>query len=115
MTAKTARPRTAAARQELVRKYGFYALTFTPEELHLLESDPEARPEIKLLRTKILRLARLTPLRAIDEDELDALVKLVRVVAALDAMERTSVMRLKAEGGSDPVLDALAAMDEDPL
>ena len=39
----------------------------------------------------------------------------MRVVAALDAMERTSVMRTKAEGGVDPALAALAVLDEEDL
>jgi hypothetical protein len=106
---------TALSRQELVRRYGFYAPTFTPEELRHLDEQPDARPEFMLLRTKILRLAKLTPLTKIDEQELDALIKLVRVVAALDAMERTSVMARKAEGAQDPVLEALAGMDAEDL
>ena len=101
--------------RKMIRKYGFYASTFTPEERRFLESQPDQRPEFALLRTKILRLARLTPLTEINEDQLDTLIKLVRVVAALDAMERTGVMRMKAEGASDPTLDALAALEgEDP-
>jgi hypothetical protein len=98
-----------------VQKYGFYACTFTAEELRYLDADPNSRPEFALLRTKILRLAKLTPLKSIDEDQLDTLIKLVRVVAALDAMERTAVMRTKAEGGVDPELAALAALDGEDL
>lgn len=105
----------ATARDELIRKYGLYSPTFTPEELAYLDSQPEERPEFALLRTKILRLAKLTPLKTLDEDELDALIKLVRVVAALDAMERTGVMARKADAPVDPALAALAEMDEDPL
>jgi hypothetical protein len=110
---------------ERMQKYGFYASTFTAEELRYLDIEPipgngaqgpaASRPELALLRTKILRLAKLTPLKSIDEDQLDALIKLVRVVAALDAMERTSVMRTKAEGGVDPALAALAANDLEDL
>jgi hypothetical protein len=117
MSKSDARPRTqrTAPREELIRTYGLYAPTFTPEELEYLDAQPETRPEFALLRTKILRLAKLTPLKTLDEDELDALIKLVRVVAALDAMERTGVMRLRAEAPVDPALAALAEMDEDPL
>ena len=107
MTDKTARPRMTM--QERIQKYGFYASTFTAEEMRYLEADPTTRPEFAMLRTKILRLARLTPLKSIDEDQLDTLIKMVRVVAALDALERTSVMRTKAEGGTDPALAALGA------
>jgi hypothetical protein len=117
MSERTATPqrKRTASRQELVRKYGLYAPTFTPEELNYLEADPDARPEFMLLRTKILRLARLTPLKKINDKELDALIKLVRVVAALDAMERTGVMARKVDGAADPALAALAEMDPDEL
>jgi hypothetical protein len=113
VTEKTAIPRKKASltMQERKQKYGFYASTFTAEEMRYLDIEPSSRPEFALLRTKILRLAKLTPLRSINEDQLDTLIKLVRVVAALDAMERTSVMRTKVEGGVDPALDALAADD----
>jgi hypothetical protein len=113
MTDKTARARMTM--QERIQKYGFYASTFTADEMRHLDTDPGTRPEFALLRTKILRLARLTPLRNIDEDQLDTLIKLVRVVAALDAMERTAVMRTKAEGGVDPALAALAADELEDL
>ena len=61
-TAHNRRKRTAS-REELIRKHGLYAPTFTPEELEYLDAQPEARPEFALLRTKILRLAKLTPLK----------------------------------------------------
>jgi len=117
MPGTTARPRRkpALSREELIRRYGLYATTFTTEELRHLDAEPDARPEFKLLRTKILRLAKLTPLTKINDKELDALIKLVRVVAALDAMERTSVMARKVEGAADPVLAALSEMDPDDL
>ena len=117
MTEATAVPRKrpVRSRRELIRRYGFYAPTFTPEELRYLDENPDPLAEFRLLRTKILRLARLTPLKKISAQELDALVKLLRVVAALDAMERTGVMRSKAEGAVDPALAALAEMDPDEL
>jgi len=114
-TAARPRKKPTASREDLIRKHGLYAPTFTPEELQYLDAQPEARPEFALLRTKILRLAWLTPLETLDEDQLDALIKLVRVVAALDAMERTGVMARRAEAPVDPALAALAEMDEDPL
>ena len=67
------------------------------------------------LRRDDARLAQLTPLKSIDEDQLDTLIKLVRVVAALDAMERTSVMRTKAEGGAEAALADFGALDESEL
>src|SRR5512143_3589487 len=114
-TTATRRKQADVQRADLIRRHGFYASTFTAEEIRYLEDDPEARPEVKLLRTKILRLAKLTPLKKIDDEQLDTLIKLVRVVAALDAMERTNVMGRKAEGAVDPVLAALAEMDPDDL
>ena len=117
MTNKTARPRknSRRAREAQIGRHGLYATTFTAEELETLDGEPDARPEFKLLRTKILRLAKLTPLKTINDKELDALIKLMRVVAALDVMERTSLMARKAEGAPDPVLAALAEMDPDDL
>lgn len=113
--AATLRKKRAPSRAELIRRHGFYAPTFTAEEIARLEAEPEARPEFKLLRTKILRLAKLTPLKKLNDKELDALIKLVRVVAALDVMQRTDVMRSKVEGTLDPALAALAEMDPDDL
>ena len=110
-----ARKQASLRRQERMRRHGFYAPTFTRQELEDLESQPDERPEIKLLRTKILRLAKLTPLKTINDKELDALIKMVRVVAALDAMERTGVMARKVDGTADPALAALAEMDPDDL
>lgn len=117
MSQTAARPRTlrSAARLERVRKHGFYASTFTAQELRYLEQEPDPLAELKLLRTKILRLARLTPLKTASPKELEALIKLVRVVAALDALERTGVMRSKVEGALDPALAALADMEDDAL
>jgi hypothetical protein len=37
------------------------------------------------------------------------------VVAALDALERTGVMRSKVEGALDPALAALADIEDDAL
>lgn len=110
-----ARKQAALARQERMRRHGFYAPTFTRQEMEDLDSQPDERPEFKLLRTKILRLAKLTPLKTINDKELDALIKMVRVVAALDAMERTGVMARKVDGTADPALAALAEMDPDDL
>jgi hypothetical protein len=111
----TIRRKGRPRRDELIRRHGLYAPTFTAEELRRFDVEPEARPEFKLLRTKILRLAKLTPLKKINDRELDALIKLVRVVAALDVMERTNLMARKVEGAVDPVLAALAEMDPDEL
>ena len=114
-TSATPRKNRRLSRADLIRQHGFYAPTFTTEEIRHLEAEPDARPEFKLLRTKILRLAKLTPLKTINDKELDALIKMVRVVAALDAMERTGVMARKVDGTADPALAALAEMDPDDL
>ena len=103
------------SRAELIRRHGFYAHTFTTQELRHLEEHPDPFAEIKLLRTKILRMAKLTALKKINDKELEALIKLVRVVAALDALERTDVMARKVDGTLDPALQALAGMDPDDL
>ena len=97
-------------------KHGFYTSLFTPDEVrHLDAGAASIRDEMNLLRTKILRLARLTPLKKIDAKELEALIKLIRVVAMLDALERTGIMRSKLEASASPLLDVLADMDPDDL
>jgi hypothetical protein len=112
-----ANDQTQSARPKSVeRKRGFYTSTFTAEEVRRLgTAAPEAQDERELLHTKILRLARLTPLRKINAPELETLIKLIRVVAALDALERTDVMRIKADASLDPALQALAELDPDDL
>jgi hypothetical protein len=107
-------------------KHGLYSATFTASERRLLDALPPdalglgalasgSQDEKNLLRVKILRLAKLIPLKKISDKELDALIKLVRVVAALDALERTQVMVRKADSSADPVLQALAEMDPEDL
>ena len=71
--------------------------------------------EKNLLRVKILRLAKLTPLKKIETKELDALIKLTRVVAVLDALERTGISARKVDGTTGSLLDALDEMDPDDL
>jgi len=96
-------------------KHGLYTPLFTPEEIRYLDAAPaSARDEMNLLRTKVLRLAKLTPLKSIDAKQLETLIKLVRVVAVLDALERTGIMRSKVAGAS-PLLDALDDLDPDDL
>ena len=97
-------------------KHGFYGATFTSEEVRRLDAgDGDIRDEMKLLRTKVLRLAKLTPLRTISDKELDTLIKLIRVVAAIDLLERTRLMRLKMDADTDPAFEALAALDSSDL
>ena len=97
-------------------KHGFYTPLFTPEEIrHLDAGTAGIRDETNLLRTKVLRLARLTPLKKIDTKELETLIKLIRVVAVLDALERTGIMRSKVDATASPLLEALADMDPDDL
>jgi len=97
-------------------KHGFYTPLFTPEEIrHLDAGTAGIRDETNLLRTKVLRLAKLTPLKKIDTKELETLIKLIRVVAVLDALERTGIMRSKVDATASPLLEALADMDPDDL
>jgi hypothetical protein len=97
-------------------RHGFYARTFTAEEMRRLDAgDSTIRDEMNLLRTKVLRLARLTPLKKISDNELEAVIKLIRVVAEIDALERTQLMRLKIDATADPALEALAGLDPDDL
>ncbi len=97
-------------------RHGFYSSTFTADEMRRLDAgDRGIRDEMNLLRTKVLRLARLTPLKKIGDKELDTLIKLIRVVAAIDLLERTQLMRLKIDPSSDPSFAALDALDPDDL
>jgi hypothetical protein len=97
-------------------KHGFYTSTFTPDEIRRLDAGPAGfREEMNLLRVKILRLAKLTPLRKIEAKELEALIKLTRVVAILDALERTGISARKVDASANPLLDALAEMDPDDI
>lgn len=97
-------------------RHGFYTSTFTPAELRQLDAEAQGpHDERKLLRTKILRLARLIPLKKISAAELDALIKLTRLIAALDALERTGVMARKVDGVPDPGLQLLAEIDSEDL
>jgi len=113
----------AQARRKRVRKpvqdnmkHGFYTSTFTPDEIRRLDAGPAgSREEMNLLRVKILRLARLTPLKKIETKELEALIKLTRVVAVLDALERTGISARKVDASANPLLDALAEMDPDDI
>lgn len=121
MTETTAgtEPRPQRASRKVARdplRHGFYAATFSSEEIHRLDAgDGDIRDEMKLLRTKVLRLAKLTPLRKISDRELDTLIKLIRVVAAIDVLERTRLMRLKMDADADPAFEALAALDSSDL
>ena len=97
-------------------KHGFYTSTFTPEELRRLDAGGSgSREEMNLLRVKILRLAKLTPLKKIEAKELEALIKLTRVVAVLDALERTGISARKVDASTSSPLDALDEMDPDDL
>jgi hypothetical protein len=97
-------------------KHGFYTSTFSREEIRMLDAAPPGSAQEKnLLRVKILRLARLTPLKKIETRELEALIKLTRVVAILDALERTDINGRKVDGSTGSLLDALDEMDPDDL
>lgn len=97
-------------------RQGFYTSTFSADEIRRLgAATQEAQDERNLLRTKILRVAKLTPLKKLNAPELEALIKLIRLIAALDALERTGVMARKVDGTADAGLQALAEMDPDDL
>jgi hypothetical protein len=92
-----------------------YDRVFTPEERELLHGRRHLRLEQDLLRTKVLRLARLTPLKRLNDRELNALLKLLRLIAQIDALERTQLMARKSGDPDDPFLQALDALDPDDL
>ncbi len=104
--------RTKAASR---RAAGFYDRLFDREELRWLELHPQMSAEQDLLRTLTRRLAKLLPLKELDEDQLDGLLKLVRVVALIDALERTEVMRRKGGLSDDPLLESIEAFDVEDL
>lgn len=91
------------------RPDGFYDNLLGKDELRWLGLHPQINAELDLLRTLVRRLAKLLPLKQLDEEQLDALLKLVRVVAMIDALERTEVMRRKGGLSEDPLLESIAA------
>jgi hypothetical protein len=116
MNAKTpkaqSRRKTATGRETALHKHGFYARTFTAEERRRLDAEPMgSQHERNLLRTKLLRLAKLTPLKKINDKELEALMKIIRLVAALDALERTGITARKVDAAMSSDLDALDDLD----
>ena len=98
-----------------LRKPGFYDKVFSAEEIRWLDTHPQISAEQDLLRTVVRRLARLTPLKQLNDKELNALLKLVRLVAVIDALERTEVMRRKGGFIDDPLLESMAALDVEDL
>jgi hypothetical protein len=116
LSVRTSRKRAAKPTAKDALRHGFYTSLFTAEEIrHLDAGSAGIRDEMNLLRTKIRRLAKLTPLTRIDAKELEALIKLIRVVAVLDALERTGVIARKVDASASPLLEALADMDPDDL
>ncbi len=97
------------------RPPGFYDKVFRAEELRWLEVHPQISAEQDLLRTIVRRLARLTPLKQLNDKELTALLKLARLIAVIDALERTEVIRRKGGFLDDPELEAMAADDVEDL
>ena len=112
-TASTRAGRKGAARK--ARPTGFYDKLFSAEEIRALETGPQIGAEQDLLRTVVRRLVRLTPLKQLNDKEVNALLKLVRLIAVIDALERTEVMRRKGGLIDDPLLEELAAADVDDL
>ncbi len=97
------------------RKPGMYDSLFSPAEIRCLETQHHISPEQELLRTIVRRLAKLTPLKQLNEKELNALLKLVRLIAVIDALERTEVMRRKGGLSDDPLLESIEAFDVEDL
>ncbi len=94
-----------------VRPDGFYDNLFAKDELRWLELHPQINAEQDLLRTLTRRVAKLLPLKSLDDEQLDALLKLVRVIAMIDALERTEVMRRKGGLSDDPLVESIAVDD----
>ncbi len=97
------------------RKPGLYDSLFSAAEIRGLETQRHVSPEQELLRTIVRRLARLTPLKQLNEKELNALLKLVRLIAMIDALERTEVMRRKGGLSDDPLLASIEAFEVEDL
>lgn len=93
-------------------KNGFYASTYTDAELKGLGDQAKIRAEQDMLRTKALRLAKLTPLKKVTTQELQALARLLATVARIDALERTLLLARHKPGDlDDGLFETLAAMD----
>ncbi len=98
-----------------IRPSGFYDNVFRAEELRWLNLHPQNSAEQDLLRIIVRRLARLTPLKELNDKELNALPKLARLIAVIDALERTEVLRRKGGFLDNPELEAFAANDVDDV
>jgi hypothetical protein len=85
---------------------------FTDAEKKLLQSKFNVEDELKLLRVKALRLAKLTPLNSIAEQELMTLDRLYKAMQEMNTIERTKLLAL-GHGGElgKTILDALDEMD----
>ncbi len=97
------------------RAPGFYDKVFSAAEIRWLDLHPQINAEQDLLRTIVRRLARLTPLKQLNDKELNALLKLARLIAAIDSLERTEVIRRKGGFIDDPELEAMADDDVEDL
>lgn len=93
-------------------RHGFYLECFTDAEKKLLHTKFNVEDELKLLRVKALRLAKLTPLNSIAEEELTALDRLYKAVQEMNTIERTKLLGL-GHGGElgKSILEALDEMD----
>ena len=100
-------PRLGKKARDL-RQPGFYDKLFSAEEIRALETRPQLGAEQDLLRTVVRRLVKLTPLKQLNDKEVKALLKLVRLIAVIDALERTEVMRRKGGVIDDPLLESFA-------
>lgn len=88
---------------------GMYAHTYTADESSAIAHAAGLKAEQDLLRIKFRRLAELTPLQELSTPELNAIARMLAIVARIESIERTL---LAAHGKGDAtLLDSLAEMD----
>jgi hypothetical protein len=108
MTSRSTRAHHASNRESP----GFYKRLLTAQELSLLEQPATLEDEQKLLRSRVLRLARKITVRGDADKQLSSIRALVLMIQAIATLERVIVLTRARAGGTDPaILEALTELD----
>jgi len=113
-TPASKRPSRAAQRKPSARRlrHGFYAGLFTAPEQKLLDQPILLEDEEKLLRVRILRLARRITLDMDLKDELGSVGALARMIQMMATLERIRVLLRGKDGeAGNAILEALSELD----
>jgi hypothetical protein len=93
-------------------RHGFYAELFTRQEQALLDKPVALEDEEKLLRVRVLRLARRMALEMDLKDELGSVSALARMIQMIATLERIRLLIRGKEGQTEnAILEALSELD----